>query len=266
MVLDFEYLRNVARFPSHYGSRSTPCEPGFFVPKSCFHPTMVLAQLEMAISPFGGIKPFPSHYGSRSTQRDKDVPRKSLVSIPLWFSLNYRDLVGVVTMFLFPSHYGSRSTVSGNSKYFAENVFPSHYGSRSTTPQSLPYLSVARFHPTMVLAQHPSPIRDTQPISVSIPLWFSLNKESKALQELMYGFHPTMVLAQLCTLYTLNTITSSFHPTMVLAQPFIVGAPARPLIVSIPLWFSLNSLYYKKLYRITGGKVKSLLNPAQRPR
>jgi len=170
----------------------------------------------------------------------------SMVSIPLWFSLN-------VSIRIDPELY---------------KEFPSHYGSRSTKNEQV----IARVLP-----------------EVSIPLWFSLNPLLKAsLQFAHFRFHPTMVLAQLeAALYFLPKSTS-FHPTMVLAQRRMWDMWRRWFDVSIPLWFSLNYLgssprttchhsfhptmvlaqqpLLQKLYRITGGKVKSLLNPAQRSR
>jgi len=77
------------------------------------------------------------------------------------------------------------------------------------------------FHPTMVLTQlalRPSLFR----LKVSIPLWFSLNRE---------------VYSLVCTL-------GGFHPTMVLTQHGGDADALGGLKVSIPLWFSLNQQHF----------------------
>ena len=60
--------------------------------------------------------------------------------------------------------------------------------------------------------------------------------------DLVTCFHPTMVLAQPFSIFSVLSGVQCFHPTMVLAQPSrSPGNTPGPGRVSIPLWFSLNS-------------------------
>jgi len=120
-------------FPYHYGSHSTELE--------------VAARLL--------YKAFPYHYGSHSTwSQGRGMNLPSVVSIPLWFSLNKDVAVWLPIYMLFPYHYGSHSTNTVCAEMTKKLKFPYHYGSHSTSRRKSSYRS-----------------RE----SVSIPLWFSLN-------------------------------------------------------------------------------------------
>ena len=99
----------------------------------------------------------------------------------------------------FPSHYGSRSTTE---TYYclAEHVeFPSHYGSRSTKSNTEPGYYA---------------------ISVSIPLWFSLN------QQQVNDYKQYAQTVSIPLWFSLNTAINPLTGNLI--------------SVSIPLWFSLN--------------------------
>ena len=124
----------------------------------CFHTTMVLTQLT-------------------SLRKLKNYTQ---VSIPLWFLRN-RILYPMKsrTTLLFPYHYGSRATVgtvmmySSCISFHTTMVLAQRRFWRSRT------LSVNWcFHTTMVLAQRCKNYSWCKaPSHVSIPLWFSRNKE-----------------------------------------------------------------------------------------
>jgi len=165
-----------------------------------FHPTMVLAQPgEFSVS-YKGENKFPSHYGSRSTNVEELKKFKlSHVSIPLWFSLNYKDTATPVilccvsiplwfSLNLPPIDVKFNVRLSFHptmvlaqlerilEEIFKTSMFPSHYGSRSTYSQ---------------------PLLTRGANLVSIPLWFSLNCSMAVFVALSKSrFHPTMVLAQ----------------------------------------------------------------------
>ena len=162
------------------------------------------------------------------------------VSIPLWFSLNRKMVIA----------------------FFGTST---------------------RFHPTMVLTQRIYIWERVTVHSVSIPLWFSLNFTLCDQNIEMVCFHPTMVLTQrlhaeeifsvilvsIPLWFSLNSRLSD-RPDVVSPFPSHYGSHSTSCVqafspctscVSIPLWFSLNSPYYRKLYTITGGKVKSLRGP-----
>jgi len=167
----------------------------------------------------------------------------------------------------FPSHIGSRSTKTVIGLHMDHGPgFPSHIGSRSTSPKvdrptdrnvSIPHW----FSLNSFCASSKSTLR------VSIPLWFSLNLgDARGLPNPLFGFHPTLVLAQRTCLESSSRLPTRFHPTMVLTQqvssrswPFglkrfhptmVLTQQHRVLLlgrghgVSIPLWFSLNGLRF----------------------
>ena len=121
----------------------------------CFHPTMVLAQQYRMYLLFYHFRQFPSHYGSRSTQSKlSEQQRHRSVSIPLWFSLNFRVRGHWSMVRMFPSHYGSRSTGGQRQsiKGYSKVSIPLWFSLNTGKSFSRKYSN-----------------------TVSIPLWFSLN-------------------------------------------------------------------------------------------
>jgi len=74
-----------------------------------------------------------------------------------------------------------------------------------------------------------------------------------------YGSHSTM--PGRCP----STWILCFHPTMVLTQQQRLARPLRRTHVSIPLWFSLNSPYYKNYTGLQGAKSNLLAKIGYRP-
>gem|GEM_PF-5822555 len=156
--------------------------------------------------------------------------------------------------------------------------FPSHYGSRSTDLWAALKPWFNKVSIPLWFSLNSVPYWPRQKSLVSIPLWFSLNEGSRQEGILQISrFHPTMVLAQHGNIVSLFQCNGGFHPTMVLAQlvkynedeetvtvfPSHYGSRStrsgkRSMImmkcVSIPLWFSLNSLYYKNYTGLQGAK------------
>ena len=136
---------------------------------------------------------------------------------------------------LFPSHIGSRSTKPQNRPTFLKSVSIPHWFSlnKASHKSITPFISFpSHIGSRSTNSKHPFP--EICPL-VSIPHWFSLNLPPNA-----------RVLDCFCVSiphwFSLNlragsshSSGKSFHPTLVLAQ--------QPLL--------------QKLYRITGGKVKS---------
>ena len=113
-------------------------------------------------------------------------------------------------------------------------------------------------------------------LEVSIPLWFSRNSSQQVDTEQVSRFHTTMVLTQrdtkkstFCTLSGFHTtmvltqqacgtrlkpVLRSFHTTMVLTQPKQPIYQGLLITVSIPLWFSRNSFYYRNYTGLGEGK------------
>ncbi len=132
-MLEFVIKNYGVTFPSHYGSRSTyAIVSGTDWYIAGFHPTMVLAQQEVRLA--------ESNLGK-------------LVSIPLWFSLNY------VPVEITSKYYGFHPTmvlaqplVSPAFLFQSPVSIPLWFSlnSRWLSPRSG---GLSRFHPTMVLAQ-----------------------------------------------------------------------------------------------------------------
>jgi len=124
----------VVKFPSHYGSRST----GVLYAGHCNFPW------------------FPSHYGSRSTYEDPEHSVSgSSVSIPLWFSLNDRNILlsrrtrGVSIPLWFSLNQEQHGTgLLRNIRFHPTMVLAQQYLPLATREVA------SSFHPTMVLAQH----------------------------------------------------------------------------------------------------------------
>jgi len=147
-------------------------------------------------------------------------------------------------------------------------LFPYHYGSHATSGCGM-MLSKDQlcFHTTMVLTQRESSKKGWGTlVYVSIPLWFSRNPESTQIQG------KTKTIVSIPLWFSRNYIPhidlnfwNSFHTTMVLTQrgmllvqqkgrwmfPYHYGSHATgnetiwtlpASSVSIPLWFSRNSM------------------------
>jgi len=126
-------------------------------------------------------------------------------------------------------------------------------------------LSLKGFHPTMVLTQRDIIYAGAFHLLVSIPLWFSLNKNGKKnlnaclVVSIPLWFSLNRMLDYITKVdpdvsiplwFSLNpaapnrpAYSACFHPTMVLTQPGSYTQIRCSFTVSIPLWFSLNFVY-----------------------
>ncbi len=201
-------------FPSHIGSHSTgrlfsesPMDfvsiPHWFslnepwdstkVSSWCFHPTLVLTQLE--------------------TRRLKGL--RNQVSIPHWFSLNElrRPLVCPIS---FPSHIGSHSTRASYSKFLGQ-LFPSHIGSHSTgrlfSESPMDFVSIPHWFSLNWVFWKNFTSKRLFPSHIGSHSTDIFEVGSK----LFKSFHPTLVLTQRESIPNFESVPC-FHPTLVLAQ------------------------------------------------
>jgi len=87
------------------------------------------------IIPVGSVEfVFPYHYGSYATKGEfKEKVEARIVSIPLWFLRNGRDMTRTKFDYhVFPYHYGSYATYYLDSYLQRKFAFPYHYGSHAT--------------------------------------------------------------------------------------------------------------------------------------
>ena len=144
----------------------------------------------------------------------------------------------------------------------AGEKFPYHYGSHATDSRPSCSSSKTSFHTTMVLTQRTHGQVVPRQRRVSIPLWFSRNRNRRhSCRQKRLRFHTTMVLTQRRGVAGLHPYSLRFHTTMVLTQhwmdhrsqgshvfPYHYGSHATKffcrvylsMVVSIPLWFSRN--------------------------
>jgi len=180
-------------FPYHYGSHATRSakNKALFLCIS-FHTTMVLTQR--------------TDVSSES--------RDSRVSIPLWFSRNFRRrlwLRYVVLQVSIPLWFSRNEGFSKDGVFMFATVSIPLWFSRNHRPSAQAGKRYACFHTTMVLTQLTwREGRYEKAQAVSIPLWFSRNRMMKDSQTEKANF------------------------------------------VSIPLWFSRNRFYYKDIIQVLG--------------
>ena len=199
MVLPFV----INEFPSHIGSRSTQKRTRPKEPKAqCFHPTLVLAQLEL--SSHSPIAPRSFHPTLVLAQRafSVDCERAALK---------------------FPSHIGSRSTKSlKQSERLLMIVSIPHWFSLNDFKNAILEENFDRFHPTLVLAQLAVSLKPSTVLRVSIPHWFSLNLPVVWETLVQFGVSiPHWFSLNPAHCAAIHGTAQCFHPTLVLAQQTI---------------------------------------------
>jgi len=191
-------------FPYHYGSHATRRLRKAIIGLWSFHTTMVLTQLTWRRKAPFFCSPFPYHYGSHATEWwPQESSTATRVSIPLWFSRNDKWCLN--------THDHDLS------------------------------VSIPLWFSRNYLKAEDNKLRKRH---VSIPLWFSRNKNcSLSQKQAIERFHTTMVLTQPDEQAWENSSSYSF--------PYHYGSHATEpsgnsyrwaRSVSIPLWFSRNSI------------------------